>query len=118
MVEVISNQAWVAHFVEGEEEEPTNTKQITFDTSDGSIDISYDGSLLKTVTNDIYTGTFEIGKEITVKHTPSEGATFKFWVDQDKFDADESDYDFSYDNPLTFTVNDSCPTNIGVMLQY
>lgn len=59
-----------------------------------------------------------MGDEITLTYTPDTGLGFRFWVDQDKFDADESDYNFSYDNPLTFTVSNSCPANIGVMLQY
>ena len=89
-------------------------KQITFDSAAGSVDISYDGKFLKTVTNDSYTDTFDIGKEITIEYKPNQGDTFAFWSDLDKAMSGDSNYIFGYDNPLTFTVNESCPAKIGV----
>ena len=96
------------------EADTSEKKQITFDSAVGSVDISYDGKFLKTVTNDSYTDTFDIGKEITIEYKPNQGDTFAFWSDLDKAMSGDSNYIFGYDNPLTFTVNESCPAKIGV----
>lgn len=100
MVEVTSNQAWVAHFIEGEEETETFKVFINADRN-GNVTVEHNGEV-----GEYGQYLFNIGDEVKLTATPNDGYQLESWMNTNDFST------LSTENPYTFIVSSSTPSSI------